>query len=151
MAQLWSTGFRDKVFRLFESYLSNQYIQVVTPSGSLDLHSVTAGVPHGAIWSPPLFNLYICQLPTVVNHSLIVGYADDHSLLEIIPDKTDQTAAASHLNYVLAALHHFGLMWQIKLPPNKTYSLLISLKHYLPFFPHSPLLLFFLQLVQFRF
>ena len=130
--------FRGKAFQLFESYLSNRYIRVVTPS---DLHSVTAGVPQGAIWSPPLFNLYICKLPTVVEHSLIVRYADDHFLSKIIPDKTDQTAAASDLNCDLAALYRFGLTWQIKFAPNKTCSLLISLKHDLQSSPHPPLFL----------
>ena len=36
-------------------------------------------------------------LPTVVKHSLIVGYADDHNLLKIIPDKSDRVTAASQL------------------------------------------------------
>ena len=71
LAHLWSVGFRGKAFQLFESYLSNCYIRVVTPSDSSDLHSVTAGVPQGALWSPPLFNLYIRKLPTVVEYSLI--------------------------------------------------------------------------------
>ena len=70
-----------------------------------------------------------------------MGYADDHSLLKIIPNKTDQTAAASALNCDLAALYHFGLTWKIKFPPNKTCSLLISLKHDLQSSPHPPLFL----------
>ena len=80
-------------------------MHVVIPSGYSDLHSVTARVPQGAIWPSPLFNLYIHQLPTVVKHSLIVGYVDDHTLLKIIPDKTDQTAAVSDLNqhYIILA------------------------------------------------
>ena len=79
---LWSIGFRDKAFRLFECYLSNRYIQVVTPLDSSHLCCVTAGVPQGAIWSPCLFNLYIRQLPTILKHSMVVGYvkSDDHSL-----------------------------------------------------------------------
>ena len=130
VAHLWSIGFQDKVFRAFESYvfLSNRYIRVVTPSGYSDLHFVTAGVPQGTVWSPALFNLYIRLLPTVIKHSLIVGYADDHSLLKIISDKTDLTAAASDLNYDLASLCHFGLTWHITFAPNKPSSLLISLK-----------------------
>ena len=89
LAHLYSIGFRDKVISLFESYLSNRFIRVVTPLESSDLHPVTAGVPQGAIWSPLLFNLYIHLLPTVVEHCMIVGYADDHTLLKIIPDKSD--------------------------------------------------------------
>ena len=76
-----------------------------------------------------------------MEHSLIVGYADDHSLLKIIPNKTDQTEAASDLNCDLAALYRFGLTWKIKFAPNKTCSLLISLKHDLQPSPHPPLFL----------
>ena len=141
LAHLWSIGFRDRTFKLFESYLSTRYIRVVTPMDSSDLRPVTAGVPQGAIWSPPLFNLYVRQLPSVVRHSLIVGYADDHSLLKIIPDKTDRIAAASDLNSDLAALYHFGQSWQIKFAPQKTFSLIISLKRDLQSLPHPPLFL----------
>ena len=73
-----------------------------------------------------------------MRHSLIVGYVDDHYLLKIIPDKTDRTVAACDLNYDLAALYHFGLTWQIKFAPNKTSSLLISLKCDLQSSPHPP-------------
>ena len=45
LAHLWSIGFRDRTFRLFESYLSNRYIRVVTPMDSSELCPVTAGVP----------------------------------------------------------------------------------------------------------
>ena len=99
------------------------------------------GSSSGAIWSPPLFNLYIRQLPTVVKHSLIVGYADDHSLLKIIADKSDCITATSDLNCDLAALYHFGQSWQIKFAPNKTSSLIVSLKHDLQSLPHPPLFL----------
>ena len=67
----------------------------MTPLVSTDLYPATSGVPHGAIWSLTLFNLYICLLPTVVKHSLIVGYTDDHALLKIVPDKSDRVTAAS--------------------------------------------------------
>jgi len=86
-------------------------------------------VPQGAIWSPLLFNLYIHLLPTVVKHCLIVGYADDHTLLKIIPDKSDRFAAASQMNEDLQAISQFGKTWHIKFAPAKTFSLLISLKH----------------------
>ena len=112
LAHLWSIGFRDKVFQIFESYLSNRFIRVVTPLESSDLYPVTAGVPQGAIWSPTLFNLYIHLLPTLVKHSLIVGYADDHTLLKIIPDKSDRVTAASQLNEDLEAISQFGKIWK---------------------------------------
>ena len=78
--ELPNFGFCGKAFTLFDSYLSNRYIQVVTPLGSSHLCRVTTGVPQGAIRSPSLFNLYIRQLPTFLKHSMVVGHADDHSL-----------------------------------------------------------------------
>ena len=109
------------VFRLFESYISNRFIRVVTPLESSDFYPVTAGVPQGAIWSLPLFNLYIHQVPTVVKHSLVVGYADDHTLLKIIPDKSECVTAASQLNDDLEAISQFGKLWQIRFSSNKTF------------------------------
>ena len=70
-----------------------------------------------------------------------MGYADDHSLLRIIPDETDHIAAASDLNSDLAALYHFGQSWQIKFAPQKTSSLIISLKRDLRSLPHPRLFL----------
>ena len=76
-----------------------------------------------------------------MKHSLIVGYADDHTLLKIIPDKPDRLAAASQLNDNLAAISQFGKIWQIKFAPNKTFSLLISLKRDLLSCPHPSLIM----------
>ena len=100
LAHLWNIGFCDKAFR---SHLSNRYIRVVTPLDSTDLCCLTTGVPQGAIWSPPLFNLYI-YIYIFVNYLLF---------------KTDCITAASDLNCDLAALYHFGQSWQIKFAPNK--------------------------------
>ena len=141
LAHLWSISFRDKVFKLFQSYLSDRFVRVVTSQDSSDLYPVTPGVPQGAIWSPPLFNLCIRQLPTIVKHSLIVGYADDHTLLKIISDKSDRLTAASQLNDDLVAISQFGKIWQIKFAPNKTFSVLISLKRDLSSCPHPPLIM----------
>ena len=95
---------------------------MVTSQDSSDLYPVTAGVRQGGYLVPSLLNLYIHQLPTMVKHSLIVGYADDHTLLKIIPDKSDRLTAASQLNGDLVAISQFGKVWQIKFAPNKTFS-----------------------------
>ena len=65
----------------------------------------------------------------------------DHSLLKIIADKIDRITAASDMNCVLAALYHFGESWQIKFAPNKTSSLINSLKCDLQSLSHPPLFL----------
>ena len=75
----------------------------------------------------------------MVKHSLIVGYTDDHTLLKIIPDKSDHVTAVSQFNEDLEVISQFGKIWQIRFAPNKTFSLLISLKRDLLPNPHPPL------------
>ena len=75
----------------------------------------------------------------MLKHSLLVGFADDYTLLKIIPDKSDRVTAASQLNEDLEAISQFGKIWQIRFAPNKTFSLLIPLKCDLLPNPHPPL------------
>ena len=49
--------------------------------------------------------------------------------------------AASQLNDGLVAISQFAKVWQIKFTPNKTVSLLISLKRDLSSCPHPPLIM----------
>ena len=119
LEHLWSIGCCGIVFHLF--LLSNQYVRVIIPFDSSDLHPVSAGVPQGAIWSPLLFNLYIHLLPSVPRHCLVVGYADDHTLLTTIPCKDNHVTAAARLNADLAALYEYGYHWNIKFAPLKTF------------------------------
>jgi len=44
---LWSIGCHDRVLHFFKSYLSDQYIKVVTPLDSSDPHPISAGVLQG--------------------------------------------------------------------------------------------------------
>ena len=128
LEHLWSIGCHGKVFHLFKSYLSDRYIRVVTPIDSSDHHSISAGLPQGAIWSSLLLNLYIRLLPGIPKHCLVIGYADDHTLVITIPHKENCAIAAAHLNAVLAALREYGTCWNIEFAPVKTFSLVISLK-----------------------
>ena len=55
LAHLHSIDLRDKVISLFESYLSNQFIRVVTPLESFDFNPVTAEGLSGL----PCYSIYI--------------------------------------------------------------------------------------------
>ena len=97
------------------------------------------GVPQGGIWSPLLFNLYVRLLPSVPRHCSVAGYADDHALMMIIPNRSDRFPAATNLNVDLVALCVYGRPWSIQFAPQKTSSLLISLKSEIS--SHPPLFL----------
>ena len=117
---------------------------VATAEGRSSMLTVSAGVPQGAIWSPLLFNLYIGFLPSVVQFSSVIGYADDHTLLKIIPQKQDLLRVADKLKTDLEALFQFGQQWFMDFAPLKTKALLISLKrdtldHPTPFMNNCPI------------
>ena len=67
-----------------------------------------------------------------------MGYVDDHTLLKIIPVKSDCVTAASQMIKDLQTISQFGKIWHIKFASAKTFSLLISLKHDLL---HPPLIM----------
>ena len=90
---------------------------VATADGQSSTLTVSAGVPQGAVWSPLLFNLYIRFLPSVVQFSSVIGYADDHTLLKIIPLKQDRLRATDELNTDLTALFQFGQQWFMDFAP----------------------------------
>ena len=82
----------------------------------------------GAVWSPMLFNLYVCQLPLQVHHSLLVSYADESTLLKIVPSKEARKLAAEEINSDLNAIVCWGKRWHIECEPAKSSALCISLK-----------------------
>ena len=84
---LWSIGVRQNVFSLLASYLSDRYLFVVANGQESSLYPVTAGVPQGGVWSTTLFNLYVRHLPSRLISCLLVSYADDSTLLKVIPTK----------------------------------------------------------------
>jgi len=50
---------------------------------------------------------------------LVIGYADDHTLLMTIPHKNASTTAANNLNTDLSTLSDFGHPWNILFAPEK--------------------------------
>ena len=139
LCHLRHIGISGPAYQLFTSYLSERFLYVTTAEGQSSVLAVSAGVPQGAIWSPLFFNLYIRLLPSVINFSSVIGYADDHTLLKVIPLKSDWLRAADELNTDLVALSQFGKQWFMDFAPSKTRSLIISLKH--DIIDHPPLFL----------
>ena len=91
LQHLWSVGLRGKAYCLLQSYLCDRSLFVVAYGHTSFQLSFTAGVPQGGIWSPLLFNLYICHLSDQVLHCNLFQYADNSSLMKIIPSKDDRT------------------------------------------------------------
>ena len=75
-----------------------------------------------------------------------MGYGNDHTLLKVIPLKSDRLRAADEINTDLMALSQFGKQWFMDFAPLKTKSLFISLKR--DAMDHLPLFLNNCQIVE---
>ena len=92
-------------------------------------YPIQAGVPQGAVWSPMLFNLYVQQLPLQVRrYCLLVSYADDSTLLKVVPSRDARALAAKEIISDLDAIVCWGKKWHIEFEPAKSNTLCISLK-----------------------
>ena len=57
-----------------------------------------------------LFNLYVCHLPSQPSSCLLVSYADDSTLLKVIPTKDLRLSAAVEINADLCSITNWELI-----------------------------------------
>ena len=91
-------------------------------SSSID---VVSGVPQESVLSPLLFLLYIADLSGLLQN-VLVGYADDSTLLYRIPHPRDRSCVAASLNNDLAVISDWCSRWGMLVNPGKTGGMHIS-------------------------
>jgi len=70
-------GFREASYDFLCDYLSDRQQRARFRGELSDWGTVSIGVPQGSILGPLLFALYVNDLPTVVQYSILDLYADD--------------------------------------------------------------------------
>ena len=85
---------------------------------------VTSGVPEGALLAPLLFSLFINDLPTVLESSQCVMYADDVKIYRPIFSCSDCELPQTDLSN----LCKWSADWQLSLNPQKCVAFTITLK-----------------------
>ena len=74
-------GLGTSAINFFINYLSDRTFIVKTPEDTSKVHRIKAGMPQGSILGPLLFNMYVNDLPKEVEHSQVVMYADDTTIM----------------------------------------------------------------------
>ena len=87
--------------------------------------NITSGVPQGSVLGPLLYNIYTRELANILEN-VFVGYADDSTLLAIIPSPKSRVMVACSLIRDLVRLQAWCTVWGMLLNLVKTKAMLLS-------------------------
>ena len=98
MEKLRDAGFGGNLLTWFHAYLCGRRERVtVLGATSRDL-PVTSGVPQGSILGPPLFLLYVNNLPDSILNSKVAMFADDTNVYRVVMSEDDGAALQRDLD-----------------------------------------------------
>lgn len=129
---VWHDGLTFKLSKLallplqvvlwIRDYLCGRSVKVRFGNATSTPHPLASGLPQGAILSPILFSVFVCDLPWAIQgRSLLAQYADDTSLHQGLPRSgpTRARALANFQNSLNLATDWFKT-WKLSLAPTKT-------------------------------
>ena len=82
------------------------------------LVNVVSGVPQGSVLGPLLFLIHTSELFSVLENKLI-GYADDSTLIAVVPSPGLRVAIAESLSRDLVKVSEWCDLWGMKLNASK--------------------------------
>ena len=94
--KLCSAGIGRSVLSILTHFLSNQLFYSMDSCRSTLVY-VLSGVPQGSVSGPLLFVLYTYELFSILENKLI-GYADDSTLIAIVPFRGVRVTVAESLS-----------------------------------------------------
>ena len=87
--------------------------------------NVISGVPQGSVLGPLLFILFTQDMWVGLENQL-VAYADDATLIAVVPSPDQRQLISESLNRDLARISAWCSLWGMKLNPTKTQSMIAS-------------------------
>ena len=81
-------------------------------------------MPQGSILGPQSFLLFTAELFSIVENKLY-GYADDSSLVAVVPSPGERVAVSESMNRDLNMVSVWCNLWEIKLNASKTKTMIV--------------------------
>ena len=135
--KLCSVGIVGSVLSILTQFLSNRSQQVMADGCRSKLVNVVSEVPQGSVFGPLLFLLYTSELFSILKKRLI-GYADDSTLMAVVPSPGVRVAVAESLIRDLSRVSEWCDLCEMKLNASKTQTVIVSRSRTMH--PQSPLL-----------
>ena len=123
--RLCSVGIGGTVLSILTQFLSNRSQHVMVDGCRSKLVNVVSGVPQGSVLGPLLFLLYISELFSILENKLI-SYADDSTLIAIVPSPGLRVAVAESLSSDLVKVNDWYGLWGMKLNASNTKTMIVS-------------------------
>ena len=123
--KLRSVGIGGSVLSVLTQFLSNRSQYVLVNGCRSKLVNVVSGVPQGSVLGPLLFLLYTSELFSILENKLI-GYADDSTLIAVVPSPGVRVTVAESLNPNLVRVNAWCDLWVMKLNASKTKTMIVS-------------------------
>ena len=89
------------------------------------LANVVSGVPQGSVLGPLLFLLDTSELFSILENKL-TGYADDSTLMAVVPSPGVRVAVAESLIRDLRRVREWCDLWEMKLNASKIKTMIVS-------------------------
>ena len=99
---------------LLTQFLSNRPQCFLVDNCRSKLVNVVSGVPQVSVWGPLLFFLNTSEFFSIPENKLI-GYADDSTLVAVVPSPDVRVAVAGSLNRDLSRVIEWCNLWRMKL------------------------------------
>ena len=112
--KLKSYGIDGKLLKLLKNYLTDRQQRVVLNDQTSSGQNIYAGVPQGSVLRPPLFLIYVNELPDGLT-SMCKIFADDTSLFSKVNDKSNSN---SQLNSDIAKISKWAFQWKMSFNPD---------------------------------
>ena len=123
--ELCSVGIGGSVLSIFTQFLSNRSQQVMVDGCRSKLVNDVSEVPQGSILGPLLFLLYTLELFSILENKLI-GYADDSTLMAVVPSAGVRFAVAEFLIRDLGRVSEWCDLRWMKLNASNTMTMIVS-------------------------
>ena len=118
--KLMQLGIGGPFFNILSEFLSNRTQRVVVDGQLGDLRPVVSGIPQGSVLGPLLFILYTHDMCFGLEN-MLVSYADDGTLLAVVPSPATRLDVCDSLNRDLAKISSWCRNWGMLMNPTKTW------------------------------
>ena len=118
-------GIGGSFINILSEFLLGRTQRVCVDGQFSSVRNVMSGVPQGSVLGPLLFIIYTSDMWLGLENKLI-AYADDATLLAVIPSPNLRTVVADSLNRDLARIYEWCDLWGMKLNPSKTQCMIVG-------------------------